>query len=188
MIQAFGESIIAYISTNIDDVFILMLLFAQCTLHSDFIKILIGRYLGIGAVVILSLLAAFGLGFFPQEILRLLGIVPILLGIKTYYDSKKESGSEDTLPKAHSSAITSAALITMANSADNIGVYIPLFAGYTLGQMLIMIAVFAAMTLLWCLLGRRLANLPLIAKVIEKYKRIAIPMLYILLGIYILIF
>jgi cadmium resistance protein CadD (predicted permease) len=87
-----------------------------------------------------------------------------------------------------SSFVANAAMITIANSADKIGVYIPLFAEYSLPQMLITVIVFTVMTFLWCILGEKIATLAPIQNTIQKYKRIAIPLIYILLGIYILIF
>ena len=78
------------------------------------------------------------------------------------------------------------ALITIANGADNIGVYIPLFAGFSLWQMGTALSVFSLMTGLWCLLSIRLSDLPVLQKLLRKYKPVLIPAVYILLGLYIL--
>ncbi len=188
MSKVFLESVIAYIATNIDDIFVLIFLYASAVKRSDFRKIMLGKYIGIYVILGVSLLAAWGLGFIPEGYIRFLGVIPILLGIKTYFDENKQDDSETAEKEIKTALAASSAIITIANSADNIGVYIPLFAEYTLPQMLVTVIVFAVMTFLWCILGEKIATLAPIQKMIRRYKRIAIPLVYILLGIYILIF
>jgi cadmium resistance protein CadD (predicted permease) len=149
---------------------------------------MLGKYIGCYAILAVSFLAAFGLGLISEDYLRFLGIVPILLGIKAYFEEKSQEDSAHPMREVKSSFVANAAMITIANSADNIGVYIPLFAEYSLPQMLITVIVFTVMTFLWCILGEKIATLAPIQNTIQKYKRIAIPLIYILLGIYILIF
>lgn len=187
MTETLLSSVIAYASTNIDDIFILMLLFTQTS--AKFQRILFGKFIGIGLLTAVSLLCAFSLSFFPQEYIRFLGIAPILLGVIAFFDYRKESNPQISLGNhSVSSAIWSTALITVANGADNVGVYVPLFVGYTLPQMLVTVLVFALMTVLWCILGSKMARLTFIGRTIERYKNIAVPAIYILLGVYILFF
>ena len=191
MSKTFLESIVAYVATNIDDIFVLIFLYASAVKRSDFRKIMLGKYIGIYTILGISFLASWGLGFIPEEYICFLGIIPILLGIKAYFDENRQDDSEtsETAEREIKTAlIASAAIITIANSADNIGVYIPLFTEYTLPQMLVTVIVFAVMTFLWCILGEKIATLAPVQNMIRKYKRIAIPLVYILLGIYILIF
>ena len=163
MSKTFLESIVAYVATNIDDIFVLIFLYASAVKRSDFRKIMLGKYIGIYTILGISFLASWGLGFIPED-------------------------SETAEREIKTALIASSAIITIANSADNIGVYIPLFTEYTLPQMLVTVIVFAVMTFLWCILGEKIATLAPVQNMIRKYKRIAIPLVYILLGIYILIF
>lgn len=188
MSAVFWESIIAYIATNIDDIFILIFLYAGASERSALGKIMLGKYIGIYVILGISFLATLGLSLIPEEYIHFLGIIPILLGIKAYWDEKKQDSSDNAEKGVRTSFILSAAIITIANSADNIGVYVPLFARYTLPQMLVTTVVFAVMTFLWCVLGEKIASLPPIQNAIQKYKHIATPIVYIFLGIYILVF
>jgi cadmium resistance protein CadD (predicted permease) len=73
-----GIEISAFVATNIDDVFVLMLFFS-----SNFQKshIVIGQYLGIGLLVAISTLGSLLALVVPQYIIGLLGLVPIAIGV-----------------------------------------------------------------------------------------------------------
>ena len=77
--------------------------------------------------------------------------------------------------------------MTIAGGGDNIGVYVPLFAGFDWRQMIVMAIVFACMTAIWCALGKRLAALPMLGEFLRKYKKVIIPVVYISLGVYIIV-
>ena len=181
-------AVTSFVSTNIDDIFILMLFFAQVKSKQH---VVIGQYLGIGVLTAVSLLSLAVLQFIPEEYIRFLGVIPIVLGIKEWIEYKKGAEAKETdAPSAKDSAlqqILSVSLVTVANGADNIGVYIPLFARYSLQQMLAVVAVFAVMVAVWCFLAQKLASLPVLGAGIEKYKHILVPVVFIALGIYILL-
>ena len=185
MTETIITSFTAYVSTNFDDILILMLLFAKP--NANFFKIFVGKLLGIGFLTAISLLGACGLQVIPQEYVRFLGFIPILLGAKVFwvYHKKNENPQNINTSKA---VILDTAIITVANGADNIGIYIPLFVGYTLTQGIITVAIFIIMTLFWCLLGNQIARISLLRRAIHKYSQIITPLIYVLLGIYILLF
>lgn len=74
----------------------------------------------------------------------------------------------------------------MANGADNIGIYVPIFSRYTSSQVVVTLLVFAVMLALWCYLGEKILNFPFIKKTLERYKHILVPVVFIALGCYIL--
>ena len=182
MFEAMLSAVAAFAGTNIDDIFILMLLFAQCGDRADRWRVTAGQYLGIGVLTAVSMLCALGLGQVPEQYLRLLGLVPILLGVRAWLRRKEEETAE-----AKGSGVLSTAALTIANGADNIGVYIPLFAGFTGTQLAVTAAVFATMTGLWCLLGAKLADLPRVQAVIGRWKSVLVPAVLILLGLSIIL-
>lgn len=182
MWEAFAASIAAFAATNIDDLFVLMLLFGQAEARAARRKICLGQLLGIVVLTAVSVMCALGLGAVPKTWLRLLGLVPIALGIRAWV---KHGDEAERVPSAV--GLLSTALLTVANGGDNLGVYIPLFAGFDGGQLTLCAGVFAAMTLLWCLLGAKLAALPQVGAAIEKYKAVLVPMVLILLGLHILL-
>ena len=192
MVETFILSITAFVGTNIDDIFINTLFFTEARTKTDNRNIVIGKYLGIGVLILLSVLGAFGLQFLPQQYIGYLGLVPIGLGIKeaiAALKSRKAGKTEEADETTQKSAdkVLNTALITMANGADNIGVYIPLFAGFAVWQTLLAIGVFLLLIAVWCLLGKLLATLPVVKNVIKRYQTGIVPIVYIALGVYILL-
>ena len=121
----------AYIGTTVDDIFVLMLLFSQAEDLSHRKGILQGQCLGIAVLAGVSLLGAAGLQLLPDWSIGLMGLIPLALGVREIVRNTKGK-EEKSAPTAAS--ILRVALLAIANGADNIGVYIPLFAGYDMGQ------------------------------------------------------
>lgn len=82
MAGTFLTAVLSFISTNIDDLFILMIFCAQARNSRDFAQIAAGHYAGIGLLTAVSILGALGIRVIPSGYLRLLGFFPLLLGIK----------------------------------------------------------------------------------------------------------
>ncbi len=188
MIPVILTSILSFISTNIDDIFMLMLFFAQCHTLRAKIKVAVGQYIGIGVLIALSLLGAYGLQLLPQQYIGLLGLLPLALGAKAIIGNSPDEDSQETEGTTTSApGLLQVALVTIAGGGDNIGVYIPLFAGFRTAELIYALVVFGLSTGLWCLLADRLSRLPVIQNVIQRYKRILIPTVLIGLGMFILI-
>jgi len=189
MVSSLIASIIAFVSTNLDDLLILMLLYAQTKIPAEDRKITIGHTLGIGLLALISLVAAFGTRLLPVQYIRYLGLIPILLGFHAMWEHCKSS--KDDLPEGSNSlgriGIVNTAIITIANGADNIGVYIPLFADFDGVQLLSAFAVFFLMNLLWCSFGQKIADLPMIQNMVSKYKSLAMGLVFSAIGFYVLL-
>ena len=185
MIATFFTAVMAFIATNTDDLFINMLLFSAATDKKQTTAIVQGKFLGTALLLTISGSAAFGLQAVAGNRLWLLGFVPIALGLKVLWNNIKgnnEDGAESITP----SGAVNTALITLASGADNMGVYIPLLAGFTFGQMMFCAVIFFVMTGLFCILGKKLAEMPVFRTVMEKYRQILTPVIYIALGLYII--
>ncbi|MFN9400380.1 MAG: cadmium resistance transporter, partial [Dolichospermum sp.] len=78
------------------------------------------------------------------------------------------------------------AAITIANSGDNISVYIPLFAGQDFVNLGIIIAVFLAMVGVGCGIAYLLTSQVTIAYILSRYGRAIIPFILMALGLFIL--
>ena len=182
MWETLAAAAAAFAATNIDDLFVLMLLFGQAGDRARRRKICLGQLLGIAALTAVSAVCALGLGRIPARYLRLLGLVPVVLGIRAWRD---RNGQEET--DAPAVGLLGTAALTVSNGGDNLGVYIPLFAGLEAGRLLLCAGTFAAMTLLWCLLGSRLASLPRVGEAIRKYRGVLVPTVLVLLGLHILL-
>ncbi|MGC3596194.1 cadmium resistance transporter, partial [Enterococcus faecium] len=75
-----------YISTSIDYLFILLIIFSQNHNKKGLRQIFFGQYLGTGILVAICLFAAYVLNFIPQDWnIGLLGLIPIYLGIRVAF-------------------------------------------------------------------------------------------------------
>lgn len=183
--ETFFTAILSFVSTNLDDIFVLTLLYAQVQDAKGTLQIIAGQYLGIGCLIALSVLGALGTQLFPPQYIGLLGILPLLLGIRAWivYRSKKDRTEAKVETQISFLGVT---MLTIANGADNIGVYIPVFSGAPLPELTITILVFAAMLALWCWLGSILGNYPYIKEKIVRYQHVLVPVVLICLGFAIL--
>lgn len=172
-----------YIATNLDDIVLLTVLYAGEGSRAERRKILAGRYLGTAILTVLSILGARGAQLLPERYVGLLGIVPILLGVRAWLDGRCGDGESAVLDAVSAASV---ALITVSSGADNLGVYIPAFAAYTDVQLAVTAIVFAVMTALWCIAAAKLAEVPIVGKKIKKYKRIIVPVVFVALGVMIL--
>ena len=182
----------AFAATNIDDIFVLMMFFSSSSSMTFPVKqVVLGQYIGIGLLVAISALGSFISLAIPTYIIALLGIVPIVIGVKKLivFRKKKESNSKQTVQdkKKDNLVFVAVAAVTFSNGGDNIGVYIPLFAKYnSVSQITALATIFMAMTAVWCIAAYYLVNHPLVASKIRRIGHIILPFVLIGLGIYIL--
>ncbi|MCO4484955.1 Cadmium resistance protein [Streptococcus infantarius subsp. infantarius] len=191
MIQNIVTSIILYSGTAVDLLIILMLFFAKRKSRKDIINIYLGQFLGSVSLIFLSLLFAFVLNYIPsKEILGLLGLIPIFLGLKVLLlgDSDGEAIAKDGLRKDNKNLIFLVAMITFAScGADNIGVFVPYFTTLNLANMIVTLLTFLVMIYLLVFSAQKLAQVPSVGEILEKYSRWFIAVVYLGLGMYILI-
>lgn len=191
-----GQTIISaigvYISTSIGYLIILIILFAQLSQNKQKWHIYAGQYLGTGLLVGVSLVAAYVVNFVPEEwMVGLLGLIPIYLGIRfAIVGEDEEEDEEEIIERLEQSKANqlfwTVTLLTIASGGDNLGIYIPYFASLDWAQTLVALLVFAIGVIIFCELSRVLSSIPLISETIEKYKRIIVPLVFILLGLYIM--
>lgn len=186
MIKHIITSLLAFVSTNIDDIFILMLFFSGRKFRES--QIIIGQYLGIGFLVAVAFVGSYVGNFIDQRYVGILGLFPIYLGIRNIIEGLKKDrhAAEDKTADIKTGSIFAITAVTIANGADNIGVYIPLLTTMTVVEKVALVCVFAIMTYVWCLAGKYLSQHSLIARRLDKYGHVIIPVVLILLGIFIL--
>jgi cadmium resistance protein CadD (predicted permease) len=177
-------SILAFISTNIDDIFILTLFFGSKKFSKT--TIVSGQFLGIGVLVIISLIGAYIGNFIGPRYIGLLGLFPIYLAVRQLITLFRSSHDDENVD-VKASGILAIAGVTIANGGDNIGVYVPLLATMSLNDKLQLVIIFIIMTYTWCLLASYLAGHPLVAKQLDKYGHVIMPVVLFCLGIFILI-
>jgi cadmium resistance protein CadD (predicted permease) len=186
MIQTIITSILAFVSTNIDDLFILMLFFGSRRYSS--IHIFGGQYLGIALLIATAYAVSLLGAFFDTRYIGLLGLFPIFLAVKesfSVFGNRTDENEKTDLPK--NGSFLSIAMVTIANGADNIGVYVPSLAALGAVEKLLFVLVFMIMVAVWCSAAKYLAAHPIIAKSLNRYAHITLPFVLFLLGLFIII-
>lgn len=187
----------AFAATNIDDIFVLILLFTSSTSVTFSVsQVVLGQYLGIGLLIAISALGSLIPLLVPAYILGFLGIVPIAIGIRRLVQIlrqrvvKVSTTAVPTKPAVINRPylyFLAVAAITFSNGGDNIGIYTPLFAQYnSISQVTTLILVFLLMSAVWCAAAYYLVNHPFIASRVNRIGHIILPFVLIGLGVYIL--
>jgi cadmium resistance transport/sequestration family protein len=184
-----------FIATNLDDLFVLMIFFSNKEFTSR--QIVLGQHIGVMALIAISALSYFLKLVIPANWIGLLGILPILIGLKNLKDLKSNndiSANHNTneenkglFSRFRNSKSSLVALVSFTNGGDNIGVYIPLFVSIGLQQILVVISVFLVMISVWCYISFNLVENSILGDKIKKYGHIILPFVLIFLGIIILI-
>lgn len=179
---------VMFAATNIDDAVVLTVLNAasRATGAPKQCQIWAGQYLGIGLMVVVSLLAAFGFSFLPLRWIGLLGLIPLTRGTAMLITNlRARRHDEPTLP-ARATGLWSVAGVTFANGGDNIAIYTSAFRVMGPADIALTVTVFAAGTALWCLAGFLLVSHKRLGDLLQRFARWIVPAVFILLGLYIL--
>ena len=179
-----------FAATNIDDIVLLSVWFANPRLTPR--QIVVGQFLGIGALTAISGAAALAAIAIPEHWIALVGLVPLGLGLKQLWELRRSSDDDDDPNEAESrfesrsgSHVFAVAAVTVANGGDNLAAYVPVFAA-DLRAIPTIAIVFVVMTAVWCAIGYALVNNPIVGRHLQRYGHIVVPLVLIALGIAIL--
>ncbi|MFA1548222.1 cadmium resistance transporter [Actinomadura chokoriensis] len=173
-----------FVGTNIDDIIVLTVLFLSSRAAGSPRpwQIWGGQYAGIAVLVFVSVVAALGLTFVPDDWVGLLGLLPFALGVKGLVAAvRAHRDGEDASPVV-ASGLFSVAGVTIANGADNISVYTPVFRTIGAGPTILTIVVFTADVALWCLAGSWLGSHKKVIEIVERYGQWLVPAVFVAIG------
>lgn len=173
-----------FTGTNIDDLVVLTALFlAARNLRGPHPwQIVAGQYLGFGVLVAASGAAAAEL--VVTNGWGLLGLVPLALGLYGLWQTRTTDNAEPTPPR---SGLVGVAAVTIANGADNLSVYTPLFRTLGTNATLLTTAVFLAMLALWCASAAWLGSHHKVIDLLERVGHLLVPIVFITIGTWILV-
>nr|WP_269810006.1 cadmium resistance transporter [Kineosporia rhizophila] len=175
--------------TNIDDILVLALFFAQGAGQRGITRtIAIGQYLGFAAILVVAVAASLGATFLPESFIPYLGLLPLALGIRAgvhAWRHRHDPDDEET-SKAQGPHALEVAAVTFANGGDNIGVYVPVFATAGAGGMSVYVVIFLILLAVWIAAGRYFATRPAIAQALSRWGHILLPIVLIGIGVLIL--
>ena len=93
IISLVGLAIVVFISTNVDDIFILLGFFSDPAFRPR--QIIAGQYLGVGTLFFISVLGSLVSLVLAPEYIGLLGIVPVVIGLKQLYDLRRSNDDDN---------------------------------------------------------------------------------------------
>lgn len=173
-----------FAGTNVDDLIVLTVLFlAARGARRPAWPIWAGQYLGIAALVTVSLLAALGLTLLPDRFVPLLGLVPLGLGV--WGMVKAVRGGDESPVTAQ--GVLPVAGVTIANGADNIAVYTPVLRTVGAAGVVVLVLVFAVLVAVWCLAAAWLGSHRRVIAVAERYGHWLVPLVFVTIGVIILL-
>jgi cadmium resistance protein CadD (predicted permease) len=186
-----GVGVAAFVSTNIDDLFILMVFFA--TPRFAFCQIVLGQYIGMGSLIGVSLAGSLITFILPRNLIGLIGLFPIIIGIKELLELRKKGDEKDeklTKKLLRSKKIQLPFLTVAAitfSGGEEIGIYTTLFAvNNEVGAIITLISVVMVLTAFWCFLANYLVKHIYLADIFRSIGSRVLPYVLIGLGIYIL--
>lgn len=169
-----------FAATNLDDIVVLTVLFvaARSTARPRPWQIVTGQYLGIAALVAAGLVVATGLLVVPDPWTGLLGLLPIALGVRALL-----ARTDDDAPPAVVGGLLGVAGVTIANGADNIAVYVPVFRALDPGTGLVYLLVFAVLVAVWCGVAALLGGHPRVVRLIGRAGHRLVPAVFVAIGV-----
>lgn len=173
-----------FASTNLDDLVVVASFFSEP--KARWRNVVGGQFIGMGALVFASALGAIGALTLSRGFIAYLGIAPVAAGLYRLWRVRQPDVRECG-PAAHDrrerrlDPIT-VAIVTMANGADNLSVYVPFFAKAP-SHIMVYVATFACLTGLWCLAGFLLVNHTVFSSAIRRISRVILPIVMIIIGL-----
>ena len=196
-LEILGLSIGAFVATNIDDLFILVVFFAKRSFPTS--QIILGQYVGMGLLLGVSLLGSLIALVIPHNLLGLVGLFPIAIGIKELLDlrkSKNDGNEVDDVKIVNRLSKSSwrsylpflvVASVTFSGG-EEIGIYTSIFVIYdSPSEVITFFAVIMILTGVWCVIAYYLVNRSFLATQLRRIANKVLPFVLIGLGAYILI-
>jgi cadmium resistance protein CadD (predicted permease) len=183
-VAVLAASVTTFAATNLDDIFLLTVFFARRVPPR---RVIAGQYLGFAVIVAVSIAAAGVVGFtIPRAWIRLLGLLPMGIGLKELFQMHTLNPTHVREPNG-SLGVLSVAAATLANGADNIGIYVPFFL-VNRTHLPSILAVYGLLVFVWCVAARWLGSHPVVLKTLDRWGHWVVPFVLVVLGMYILLF
>lgn len=168
-------AVAVFVATNLDDFVLLTVLFATPGTRSR--TVVVGQNLGLAMLVVISAIGAVGLVVVPTRWVGLLGVIPVALGIRAL------PRRHDLTPKVARVNLLGVVGLVVADGADNVAVYTPVFQHLGPAPSVGYVLVFVVLAAVWCVLAAVLARRRMIAVTVERLGHVLLPVVFIMIGL-----
>lgn len=177
-----------FASTDIDNFVVLTAFYADRSYRTP--QVTAGFLLGVSVIVAISAGGGAAAAAVPHRYVGLLGLVPLTLGVVKLRALRRgpQPAESETRGGSGRHRPLVVALVTVGNGGDNIAVFVPVFAASSVGNSVVIVAVFAVAAVVWCVAARLLARSARTGRVVSRVSHVVIPLVYLGLGTSILVF
>ncbi|GIO27935.1 cadmium resistance transporter [Ornithinibacillus bavariensis] len=182
--------IITFIATGMDEMLILIVLFAHARNHKQIRQVYIGQQIGMTFVLLIAVVVVYWISFITEEWTGLLGFLPIIIGIMELFERDDEDEeSSTTLQKTaiFSNLTVRVAIIAIAGGAEELAIFIPYFTSLNVKEVLIAILTFILLVPIWSAICHILGSVKQIYTFVGRFQRFIIPMIFIGIGVKVLL-
>jgi cadmium resistance transport/sequestration family protein len=182
--------IITFIATGIDEMLVLILLFAHARNQQQIRQVYIGQQIGMTFILMLVIIAISGISTFAGKWTGLLGILPIILGImELMEDEDDDDDSPGILNKISmfSNLSVRVAIIAIVGGAEELAIYVPYFTSLNWDEVILAIIIFIIMIPIWSAICHMVGSMKNIYQFVKRFQRIIIPVVFIGIGIKVLL-
>jgi len=190
MIQTILSSVLVFVATSVDELVVLTTIFAYAERRKAVGQVYAGQLMSQVVLLTISVLAASGIEAVSQRGIGLLGIVPIVLGIRVLLDrGGEEDEAQDTANRLRSSASFTlvVALIAIGGGGEELAVFIPFLGSLAMPELVVALVTLVLLVPVWCRVSQRIASIKRIQGWIARYQRIFVPVVFISLGVFVII-
>jgi cadmium resistance protein CadD (predicted permease) len=188
LLPVLGVAATAFVATNADNLVLLFAFLADRSFSAW--RVIVGYAFGMLAIFALSWLVAWVAHLLRPEHVGFLGVVPIGLGLKRFYDRfvRRAESSDPAFPQRSArSQIVTVALADVAHGPDTIVLFSALLADSDLVAQFAISIVYLFLVIGWCALGFFLLRHPRVRQPVQRYGDRISPYLLISVGIYIVL-
>jgi cadmium resistance protein CadD (predicted permease) len=194
MLETLGIGIVVFAFAHIDDLFVIAAFFADKKLKR--IWVVLGQVIGTAGLVAVSAAAAQLAVDMEQEWVALVGFVPLLLGVRKLIVLRRAREDDDVegsrkqleghiAGRRLRAQVLAIAAVAISNGADDLGLYIPLFAS-SVKEITSYAGIFLVMSTVWCGIAYLLVHNPLLGKPLRRYGHRMLPFVLIGVGLFVL--
>ncbi|WP_042142014.1 cadmium resistance transporter [Paucisalibacillus sp. EB02] len=181
--------IITFIATGIDEMLVLILLFAHARNQKQIRQVYIGQQIGMTFILVLAIIAISGISSFAGKWTGLLGLLPIIIGVMELMENDEDNESPGILNKISmfSNLTLRVAIIAVVGGAEELAIYVPYFTSLTWNEIILAIITFLIMIPIWCGIWHMVGSMKNIYRFVKRFQRILIPVVFIGIGMKVLL-
>lgn len=177
-------AVLAFSATNVDDLMVLLALFADPAMRPG--QIFAGQLLGTWLLTLLAIAVGTSASSVAGSWAHLLGVLPLGIGLHRLVTPRNGDHSPPEAADGAMSKVSLVTVVTVANGGDNLAAYVPVMIGRSATETTVVAAVWGALTIAWCFAALLIMrHAPQVRTALAFAPRF-VPWIYVGLGVYIL--